>query len=114
MKTLALAVVAVTGLGGATSAQADLWFDGPAGFSVPLVAAPYDGRPHGGGPYFVAGFGDDHHVDQSRYWGGPYWTTCRGLYPPFQTYRIPPASCRPFAVKVAGRQHQRVIRARLK
>jgi hypothetical protein len=106
MKTLALA--AAIGLGAATSAQADVWFDGPAGFD-----APYDGGAYGG-PYFVAGFGDDNHLGQRRYWGGPYWTVCRGYNPPFQTYRIPPNSCGPWAVKMAVRQHQRIIRARLK
>ena len=111
MKTLALAQVvaigvAVMGLGAATSAQAGVWFDGPSWFD-----ARHDGGPLRGGPYFVAGFGDDNHLGQPRYWGGPYWTTCRGTHPPFQTYRIPPASCRPW---VAVSQHQRVIRARLK
>ena len=109
MKTLALAVVAAIGLGAAASAQAGVWFDGPSGF-----AAPYADGPHGGGPYFVAGFGDDNHLGLPRYWGGPYWTMCRAPNPPFQTYRIPPASCRPWVVKVAAHQHRRVIRARLK
>jgi hypothetical protein len=103
MKTLALAVVAAIGLGAATSAQAGGWFDGPS-----------YGGPRGGGPYFVAGFGDDNHLGQPRYWGGPYWTICGGTHPPFQTYRIPPASCGPWRVKMAARQHQRLIRARLK
>ena len=109
MKTLALAVVAAIGLGAATSAQAGVWFDGPPGFDAPSY-----GGPHGGGPYVVAGFGDDNPLGQPRYWGGPYWTMCRGPYPPFQTYRIPPASCRPWVVKVIARQHPHVIRARLK
>jgi hypothetical protein len=110
MKTLALAVVAAIGLGAATSAQAGVWFNGPSGFDAPSY-----GGPHGGGPYFVAGFGDDNHLGQPRYWGGPYWTMCRGTHPPFQTYRIPPASCRPWAVKMAARQHHpRIVRARLK
>jgi len=108
MKTLALIVVVSIAFG-ATAAKADFWFDSP-----PLFIAPYDGDPRSGGPYVVAGFGDDHALGQPRYWGGPYWTTCRGPYPPFQTYRIPPASCRPFAVRVAAQRHPRVIRARLK
>jgi hypothetical protein len=103
MKALALAAVAVIGLGTAASAQAGVWFDG----------ASYGGS-HGGGPYFVAGFGDDNYLRQPRYWGGPYWTICRGINPPFQTYRIPPASCGPWRVKLATRQHQRLIRVRLK
>jgi hypothetical protein len=100
MKFLALAMVAAIGLG-AASAQAGVWFDGPS-----------YGGPHGGGPYFVAGFGDDNYLGQPRYWGGPYWTTCRGIHPPFQTYRIPPASCGPW--RAAARQHPRLIRVRLK
>lgn len=100
MKVLALAVVAAIGLWTA-SAQAGVWFDGPA-----------YGGPHGGGPYFVAGFGDDNYLGQPRYWGGPYWTTCRGIHPPFQTYRIPPASCASW--RVAARQHPRLVRVRLK
>jgi hypothetical protein len=103
MKTLALAVVAAIGLGAATSAQAGGWLDGPS-----------YGGPRGGGPYFVAGFGDDNHLGQPRYWGGPYWTICGGTHPPFQTYRIPPASCGPWRVKMAARQHQHLISARLK
>ena len=109
MKTLALAVVAAIGMGAATSAQAGVWFDGPFGFDAPSY-----GGPRGGGPYFVAGFGDDNHLGQPRYWGGPYWTICGGTHPPFQTYRIPPASCGPWRVKMAARQHQRLIRVRLK
>ncbi len=100
MKVLALAVVVAIGLWTA-SAQAGVWFDGPA-----------YGGPHGGGPYFVAGFGDDNYLGQPRYWGGPYWTTCRGIHPPFQTYRIPPASCASW--RVAARQHPRLVRVRLK
>jgi hypothetical protein len=103
MKILPLAVVAAIGLGAAASAQAGVWFD-----------APSYGGSNGGGPYFVAGFGDDNHLGQPRYWGGPYWTTCGGTHPPFQTYRIPPASCGPWQVKLAARQHHRLIRARLK
>jgi len=109
MKTLGLAVVAAIGLGAATSAQAGGWFDGPFGFDAPSY-----GSPRGGGPYFVAGFGDDNHLGQPRYWGGPYWTICGGIHPPFQTYRIPPASCGPWWVKMTARQHQRLIRVRLK
>jgi hypothetical protein len=101
MKVLALAVVAAIGLGAAPSAKAGVWFDGPS-----------YGGPHGGGPYFVAGFGDDNYLGQPRYWGGPYWTTCRGIHPPFQTYRIPPASCGPW--RVATRLHPRLVRVRLK
>jgi len=100
MKFLALAMVAAIGLG-AASAQAGVWFDGPS-----------YGGPHGGGPYFVAGFGDDNYPGQPRYWGDPYWTTCRGIHPPFQTYRIPPASCASW--RVAARQHPRLVRVRLK
>jgi hypothetical protein len=107
MKALALAMIVTIGLGAAPSAQADVWFDGPFGWGAPSY-----GGPHAGGPYFVAGFGDDNYLGQPRYWGGPYWTMCRGTHPPFQTYRIPPASCRPW--RVATRQHQRIIRARLK
>jgi len=109
MKALVLSLVAAVGLGAATSTQAGVWFDSPFVFDV-----PHDVGPHHGGPYFVAGFGDDNALDQPRYWGGPYWTLCRGLNPPFQTYRIPPASCRQWFVKVAGRHHQHISKARLK
>jgi hypothetical protein len=108
MKALVLAIVTTIGVGVTTAAAAQTWFDGP-----PWFAAPYAGDQPSGGPYIVAGFGDDP-LGQPRYWGGPYWTMCRGTHPPFQTYRIPPASCRPWAVKVATGPHRRVIRARLK
>ena len=71
MKAFALAALAAIGWGTAPSARADVWFDNPpSGFGVP------DASPHHGGPYFVAGFGDDNHVSQRRYWGGPYWVEC--------------------------------------
>ena len=108
MKTLALAVVAAFGAAAATAGPAAAWFDGP-----PWFAVPYNGGQPGGGPHVVAGFGDDP-LGQPRYWGGPYWTMCRGNRPPFQTYRIPPASCRQWAIKVAASPHRRVIRVRLK
>jgi hypothetical protein len=109
VKTLALAIVAAIGLGAAPFAQAGVWFEGSSVFGAPSY-----GGPHGGGPYFVAGFGDDNHLGQPRYWGGPYWTMCGGMHPPFQTYRIPPASCGSWRIKLAVRQHQRLIKVRLK
>jgi hypothetical protein len=105
MKAFALGMVAAIGLGAASSAKADFWFDGPS-----FGSAVHDGRHHGG-PYVVAGFGDDSYRGQRRYWGGPYWIDCPGYNPPFETYRM---SCRPMAVKIATRDHRRVIRVRLK
>jgi hypothetical protein len=106
MKALALAVVAAIGLGAAPAAKAEFWSDGPSfGF-----AASYD-RPYHGGPYFVAGFGDDHSGGRRRYWGGPYWVDCKGYNPPFETYRM---SCRPAVVKIAARGHRHSVKVRLK
>ena len=61
-----------------------------------------------GGPYFVAGFGDDHDEGPHRYWGGPYFVVCPGY--PFETHRM---SCRR-SVKVVIRDHRRHIKVRLK
>ena len=61
-----------------------------------------------GGPYVVAGFGDDHDDGWHRYWGGPYFVVCSGY--PFETYRM---SCRR-SVKVVTRDHRRHIKVRLK
>ena len=86
MKAFALAALAAIGLGTAPSARGDVWFDNPrSGFGVP------DANPHHGGPYFVAGFGDDNYGVRRRYWGGPYWyrvaPTCQEL-----TLRQPPCT----------------------
>jgi hypothetical protein len=63
-----------------------------------------------GGAYFVAGFGDDYSEGQYRYWGGPYFVSCRGYHPPYDTYRM---SCRRVA-KVVVRNHGRHMKVRLK
>jgi len=104
MKAFALAVVTAVALASGPSATADNWFDEPAF----RATSRYDG--HHGGPYYVAGYGDDSLGRPRRYWGGPYWVSCRGYNPPFETYRM---SCRASAVKIASRNH-RHIRARLK
>jgi len=62
-----------------------------------------------GGPYVVAGFGDDHDDGWHRYWGGPYFVVCPG-YPPYETYRM---SCRR-SVKVVVRDQRRHVKVRLK
>jgi hypothetical protein len=105
MRACTLAIVAAIGLGYAPCAKAEFWLDGNRSSS----AALYGGAYHGG-PYFVAGYGDDNYGGQRRYWGGPYFAACYGNNPPFETYRM---SCRPAMVKVARRDH-RSIRARLK
>jgi hypothetical protein len=104
MKAFVLAAVAITGLG-IVPAKADFWFDGlgPA-FGVP------DSGSHHGGPYFVAGFGNEHADVPHRYWGGPYFASCSGRHPPFETYRM---SCRPRVAKIASRD-DRSSRVRLK
>ena len=100
--TLVAALCAATPLG----AKANFWFDPAPGFGVPDV--PPEAR---GGPYYVAGFGDEHANVPRRYWGGPYFVSCSGRQPPFETYRL---SCRPAVVNVAiHHEHQRG-RARLK
>jgi hypothetical protein len=106
MKAFALGVIAAIGLATAPSARADFWFDGPSFGSGAL----YDRQYHGG-PYFVAGFGDDNYRGQRRYWGGPYWVDCSGYNPPFETYRM---SCRPTVVRIATRDHRGRIKVRLK
>jgi hypothetical protein len=100
-----LAIVAAIGLGYAPCAKAEFWLDGNRSSS----AALYGGAYHGG-PYFVAGYGDDNYGGQRRYWGGPYFAACYGNNPPFETYRM---NCRRAVVKVARRDHRR-IGARLK
>jgi hypothetical protein len=109
MKPLAFALAGAIGLVALSAAQADWlgeWVDTSAGLDV-----PHYGGPGLGGAYYVANRGDPIVVAQPPYWGGHFWTTCRG-YPPFQTYRIPPASCRPVAVLV--RRHHHHARVRLK
>src|SRR4051812_9520091 len=106
MKAYALAAIAVIGLA-TTSTNADFWFDGPTSEYA------YGDQPHGG-PYIVAGFGDAYlDVRQRRYWGGPYWVSCSGIHPPFETYRPTPNSCRRVMSKVIIR-HQARIGVRLK
>ena len=106
MKPSALALAGAIGLATVSVAQAG-WLDTSFGLDGPGTG------PHTGGPYYVARPGEPITLQQPHYWGGPYWTTCRGAHPPFQTYRIPPNSCRAMAV-VAGRDHHRHARARLK
>jgi hypothetical protein len=104
MKAFVLAAVATIGLATAPS-KADFWFDGLGpGFGVP------DSGPHHGGPYFVAGFGNEHADGPRRYWGGPYFAPCSGWHPPFETYRM---VCKPVVAKIAIREHRR-SRVRLK
>jgi hypothetical protein len=77
------------------------------------LEGPGYGGPGTGGAYYVARPGEPITLGEPHYWGGPYWTTCRGYHPPFQTYRIPPASCRPVAV-VVRREPRHHVRVRLK
>ena len=107
MKPFALALAGALGLATVSVAQAD-WLDTSFGLDGPGY-----GGPHTGGAYYVARPGDPIVLEEPHYWGGPFWTTCRGTHPPFQTYRIPPASCWSVAV-VARREHHRHARARLK
>ena len=91
----------------ARSANAEFWPDQPwSGFSHE------NNGHHRGGPYRVAGFGDDDLIVRRRYWGGPYFVSCPGSNPPYETHRPPYPGCRS-AVKIAAR-HQRHIRVRLK
>ena len=75
-----------------------------------LLALSFGGaaRAGHGGPYVVAGFGDDHDDGWHRYWGGPYFVVCSGY--PFETYRL---SCQR-SVKVVVRDHRRHMKVRLK
>ena len=101
----ALSVIATVALGMSASAKADAWPAEPWSFNDTY------GGPHSGGPYFVAGYGDDNLGHPRRYWGGPYWITCPGRYPPFDTYR--PPNCHSKVITMAIREH-RSIRVRLK
>jgi hypothetical protein len=112
MKALALATLAVIGLAALPSAKADYWNGSPSFWFDDATYGGFRhyGSPHSGGPYFIAGFGDDNYPGERRYWGGPYWTECSGRHPPFETYRM---RCRHLVVKVAV-LHRRHIRARLR
>ena len=52
MKAVLLA--GMLAIGTIQTAEADFWFDPPAGFGVPNVPPEYRG-----GPYYVAGFGSE-------------------------------------------------------
>ena len=105
----AFALAGAIGLATVSVAQADWdWLDTSFGLDGPGY-----GGPHTGGAYYVARPGEPIVLEQPHYWGGPYWTICRGTHPPFQTYRIPPNSCRSVAV-VARPEYHRHARARLK
>jgi hypothetical protein len=111
MKPLAFALVGAIGLAAVSPLHADWlgdWLDTSTGLDV-----PHYGGPGLGGASYVANRGDPIVTEQPPYWGGPYWTICRGTDPPFQTYRIPPASCRSVAV-LARRKHHHAAHARLK
>jgi len=103
----ALVLAGAIGLAASSVAQAD-FLDTSFG-----LEGPGYGGPGTGGAYYVARPGEPITLEQPHYWGGPYWTTCRGYHPPFQTYRIPPASCRSMAV-VVRREHRHPVRVRLK
>ena len=107
MKPFAFALAGAIVLATVSVAQAD-FLDTSFGLDGPGY-----GGPHTGGATYVARPGEPIVLEQPHYWGGPYWTMCRGYNPPFQTYRIPPASCRSVAV-VARREHHRHAHARLK
>jgi hypothetical protein len=104
MKAVGWTVAAALWTANIPGAKADFWFDPPAGLGVPDV--PPEAR---GGPYYVAGFGDQI-ASRRKYWGGPYFVVCSGHIHPYETYRM---NCRPPVVKVAIHHHRR-IRARLK
>jgi len=105
MKPLAFALAGAIGLAAVSVARAG-FLDTSFG-----LEGPGYGGPGTGGAYYVARPGEPITLEEPHYWGGPRWRTCRGTHPPFQTYRIPPASCR--AVAVAVRPEHRV-RVRLK
>jgi hypothetical protein len=99
---VALVLLVAIGAGTTSSANAEFWIGSPSSGFDAL------GRVHRGGPYFVAGFGDDILVRQRRYWGGPSWVICGGVNPPFDTYRRPPHACRQSVVKIAARDRRRI------
>jgi hypothetical protein len=107
MKPFAFALAGAIGLATVSLAQAD-FLDTSFG-----LEGPGYGGPHTGGAYYVARPGEPITLEEPHYWGGPYWRTCRG-YPPLQTYRIPPNSCRSVAVLVRREHHRHHAQARLK
>lgn len=77
--------------------------------------APYNDGAYHGGPYSVAGFGAGDLTGRRRpYWGGPYFVSCPGNNPPFETHSPPYPRCGS-SVKIAIRvRHHRPVRLHLK
>jgi len=103
MKALALAGaigLATVGLARADFLDTSFGLDGPG----------YDGTQTGSA-YYVAKPGDPITLEQPHYWGGPSWRLCGGIDPPYQSYPIPPASCRSVLLR---RHHHRHAQAHLK
>ena len=82
MKAIAL-IVAATGLT-VTAAKADVWF-----YPAPVYVSHR-------APYVVTFPGDVAPAGRP-YWGGPFWTDCRGIDPPYDSYQPVMRSCRRWA-----------------
>ena len=76
--------------------------------------APYDDGAYHGGPYHVAGFGGGDLTGRRPYWGGPYFVSCPGNNPPFETHSPPYPGCGS-SVNIAVRaRHHRSVRVHRK
>ena len=102
MGAAALLLTALIALATSRSAYAEVWPD------PPWSESNYrHGDQYLGGPYYVAGFGNDNPTKRRRYWGGPYFVSCPGFNPPYETYRPPYPVCRS-TVKVDTRAPRRI------